>query len=162
MKLVPFVRKQTLGLAREKRHVLLPFEGRPLQPDEEMDYELLHLCDLQEGAHFLDIPVEEGLMNLQDPVHFPRKRVIEFLANEDVLLRERTPMSVVASNKVQVLSCARLDFAKLATNEMLIDLVASRSLFHVEMRELQEQYLQKRQWGKYKKDLLQDFKTKTT
>ena len=43
---------------------------------------------------------------------------------------------------------------QLATNELLIDIVASRSVFHVPLKELQDLYLQKKQWEKYKKDTL--------
>jgi hypothetical protein len=50
----------------------------------------------------------------------------------------------------------RVDYARVATNDMILRVLEDRSLLHIPIRQMQESMLRKRSWELFKKNIVEE------
>ncbi|KAJ3108727.1 hypothetical protein HDU97_000125 [Phlyctochytrium planicorne] len=149
IKLVPFVKRWTTPKCalHSAKYTVLPYvEGMESMPQDEITMQLLNIRELKEGDHFPDMAAAIN------PERFNKIELMSRLSSDNPnRLDARSYVSVVTNTKVEVISMTRVDYARVATNDMILKILADRCLLHVPIQDLQTSVLQKREWDICKK-----------
>ncbi|KAI8925403.1 hypothetical protein BC831DRAFT_461088 [Entophlyctis helioformis] len=156
---VPFLKRHNADAVQ----LLSYTEGTTaIEANDEIVEELLTICELSIGDHYPNLQVLPSDRSLIakietarttgepiDPVGFSRQEYIQALRNENGVFRN--PVTVVTNTRVDIVTFSRLEFVEMAPIAIVLALLAERNVFDVPVCNLQEAFLQKRQWESYKK-----------
>ncbi|KAJ3166170.1 Cyclic nucleotide-binding domain-containing protein 2 [Irineochytrium annulatum] len=150
VKLVPFLRRQTTPecATHSRKHTLVAYEPGVTEvgPEDRVVVNLLTVRELGPGDHFPDISATVN------PDRFNRIELMSRLSSDGPnRLDARAYISVIATTKLEVIMMTRVDYARVATNDMIVQVLASRALLHVPVSDLQVAYLHKRLWDIFKR-----------
>jgi hypothetical protein len=157
IKRVPFVKRTTNANYAGKTIKILPrTPDMILEPNDEPFDEMLNIYELDVGNNFPELPAPTGTKSIDEKIMYVnRKEYTEQIQGEDPRdANLKSNVSIVAKTKVEVAAITRLDYAKFAGNEMLLEVINSRQIFRVPMSQLQDSYLEKRNWEVHKKKVV--------
>ncbi|KAJ3327484.1 hypothetical protein HDU76_011721 [Blyttiomyces sp. JEL0837] len=155
MKLVPFVKRITTPecATHSKKYTLVPYEEgvTELGPGDKVVTQLLNIRELVPGDHFPEMTASVN------PERFNKIELMSRLSSDGPNRADaRAYISVVASSRVEVIGMTRVDYARIATNEMILKTLADRALLRVPMNVLQESMIEKRSWNLFKKKVVDE------
>ncbi|KAJ3213779.1 hypothetical protein HDU67_002436 [Dinochytrium kinnereticum] len=149
VKLVPFLKRRTTPecAVHSSKYTVVPYDpAKELQPEDEISMQLLNIRELSEGDHFPDMAAAIN------PERFNKIELMSRLSSDNPnRLDARAYISVITNTKVEVISMTRVDYARVATNDMILKIISDRRLLHIPITDLQTSVLQKREWDLYKK-----------
>ncbi|KAJ3108502.1 hypothetical protein HDU96_007515 [Phlyctochytrium bullatum] len=149
IKLVPFVKRRTTPACavHSARYTVVPYVNTAsLQKGDEVSQQLLNIRELVAGDHFPDMAA------VINPDRFNKIELMSRLSSDNPnRLDARSYISIVTNTKVHAISMTRVDYARLATNDMILKTIADRSLLNIPVKELQASVLQKMCWDLHKK-----------
>ena len=157
VKIIPFVQKSIKsGHSSIKMNLRVPDANIPLGEDEEIVNEILNVCTLDIGSHFPDIPQDPSIqIDRMIEETFSKEKYLDFLGNIDPSSNyERSFVSVIANEKVEVLVIPRIEFCKLVNSGSLFRMLSDQSMLRVPILQIQEAYIQQLSWQSYKKKVI--------
>lgn len=163
IKMLPFTKKTVNETYSGKNIQVRPFiAGKTvLEPGEEFFYEFATTQEVELGQNFVDLPVPTGGSLTEHCFYVNKRDYLEQLKNEDPRdLNSKAAVSIVAKTKVEALCINRVDYANLASNDMLLSIINSKGIYRIPISQLQESYLTTRKWNAHKKKVVADVVTK--
>ncbi|EGF81789.1 hypothetical protein BATDEDRAFT_87247 [Batrachochytrium dendrobatidis JAM81] len=164
-KAVPFIQHRVKISASNTKIQFLPCDPnamtltqQQLDDGDEIVFNQLSIHDLTSGEHFPDLPFSEEYQWVTTEM-FDQHDYAKHL--EDQVQSHgfgKTFISVVSSSKVIVASMTCLDYVRLASEKMILDLLRHRMLQTFSISELQKAFIEKRKWEAYKKNLVRDLR----
>ncbi|KAI8922625.1 hypothetical protein BC831DRAFT_474995 [Entophlyctis helioformis] len=147
IKYVPFVKKRIQGSDTGfQLHAYDP--DKPLEPGEELTRELLSISEMASGDNYPSLP---QFKMPQDPntllPRFDRSHYIAALKDAPALTNNVT---VVANSVMEAMIISRLEFAQIASDDMINYLLDDGSS-NIPLIKLQQAYLERIKWDAYKK-----------
>ena len=159
IKMLPFVKKTLNENYGGKTVQINPFQlGKTaLETGDEFFYEFATTHEVEIGSNFPELPAPLG-SSITEPVFYVNKKdYLEQLRNEDPFdLNSKSAVSIVAKTKVEVICINRVDYAVLASNDMILSIINSKDLYRIPILQLQESYLESRKWNAFKKKVVAD------
>ncbi len=139
-----------------KTYKVVPHEpGMVLEKTDEALKELVTIQEMEIGSHFPDLPLPKGAKPTEECLYINKRDYAEQLKKEDPTEgAAKAFVSIVAKTKVEVACVNQTDYVEFANNDMILSIINSKNLFRVPIAQLQESYLEKRQWVSYKKKLV--------
>jgi hypothetical protein len=132
-----------------------------LEPDEEFLYEFVTTQEVDVGQNFVDFPVPTGGSLTEHCFYVNKKDYMEQIRKEDPGdLNNKAAVSIFAKTKVEVICINRIDYALLASTDMILLLINSKDIYRIPLLQLQESYLTTRKWNAHKKKVIADVVTK--
>eukprot|EP00842_Homolaphlyctis_polyrhiza_P004546 jgi/Hompol1/5092/HPOL_000488-RA len=155
MKVVPFHKKH-LGTNYESgdKTMLVPYDPTTQPSNKHLDIveTLLAIQDMITGDYFPPLPNLLG--ELYSVRSIDKDKYIKLLEVEDPSKDTHTlRCSVVATTKIEILSINVVEFVRYAPESMLYEMLQQDHVFNVPIAQLQEVYLGKVNWDKYRKKI---------
>ncbi|KAJ3414967.1 hypothetical protein HDV05_005798 [Chytridiales sp. JEL 0842] len=155
VKLVPFLKRLTTPdcATHSKKYTFIPYEEGVTQigPNDKLVMQLLKIRELGGGDHF---PEMNAAVNMK---RFNKIELMSYLsADAPNRTDAKSYVSVIATTKVEVVGMTRVDYARVATNDMILRVLEDRALLHIPMRQLQDSMLRKRSWELFKKKIVEE------
>jgi hypothetical protein len=159
IKMLPFTKKTLNQTYAGKNVQVSPFIAGEtvLEPGEEFFYEFVTTHEVEVGDNFVDLPVPTGGSLTEHCFYINKKDYLEQLKIEDPSdLNSKAAVSIVAKTKVEAICMNRVDYANMATSEMILSIINSKDIYRIPLLQLQESYLTSRKWNAYKKKVVAD------
>ena len=146
-KLVPFLEEKLEG----KRIALTPCEADTLPGTNQTKiYKTLTIRELDEGDAFPGMPEPE-----RQPFNKTEYREqLEGHTSDDAKKRTSSYVSVVASCRTDIVSVKWVDFAALASTDMLLQVIQDSNAY-VPLIDIQNKFMEQRKWEAFKKKTAQ-------
>ncbi|KAI9364444.1 hypothetical protein DFJ73DRAFT_756231 [Zopfochytrium polystomum] len=153
VKVVPFVKRRTTpesAVHRRRFHVEGYEAGKTvLGEGDVVAMQVVKVRELGPGDHF---PEMVAVMSAEK---FNRIELMAKLSSDDPnRIDARSYVSVIATTKVEVVSMTRVDYARVASNEMILKMMADRDLLRVPVDLLQQAIIEKRNWDAFKQGVV--------
>lgn len=161
--MLPFTKKTVNETYGAKTVQVSPYEtGKSgLDAGEEFFYEFAITHEVELGGNFVDLPVPTGGSLTEHCFYVNNRDYLEQLKNEDPSdLNSKAGVSIVAKTKVEALCINRVDYIRLATNDMILSIINTKDIYRIPIAQLQESYLNTRKWNAYKKKVVADVVSK--
>ncbi|KAJ1330214.1 hypothetical protein BSLG_009633 [Batrachochytrium salamandrivorans] len=129
-----------------------------IQDGDEIVNNTLKTHVLTSGKHFPDLPYSEEY-EWDTEVMFDRHHYIKKLEARSLnKVISTVSNSVVAATQVMVAAMTCLDYARLSTSKMLLEILTQRTMPTITIPELQQAYIDKRKWDAYKKNFMKSLR----
>ena len=157
-KLLPFIKRLVNSNYAGKTYQILPSKpGDVLGPDDEILREFVTIHEVEPGNNFPDMPVPRGSNPAEEVLYVNKKEYGEQLRKEDPTdMTSKADVSVIAKTKVEVAIINRVDYADYANIDMILEIINTKNIYRVPMNQLQDSYMEKRNWATYKKKLISE------
>ncbi|KAH6571259.1 hypothetical protein BASA60_007267 [Batrachochytrium salamandrivorans] len=164
-KIVPFIQHKIKSSSANFKIQLLPCDPnikslspQQIQDGDEIVNNTLKTHVLTSGKHFPDLPYSEEY-EWDTEVMFDRHHYIKKLEARSLnKVISTVSNSVVAATQVMVAAMTCLDYARLSTSKMLLEILTQRTMPTITIPELQQAYIDKRKWDAYKKNFMKSLR----
>lgn len=162
IKILPLVKRLMNANYAGKTYKVIPNNpGMVLEKNDEAIREQVNIQEMEIGSHFPDLPLPRGAKPMEEVLYVNKREYMEQIKKEDPTEDStKAFVSIIAKTKVEVACVNQTDYVEFANNDMILSIINSKNIFRVPIAQLQDSYLEKRQWVSYKKKLVNEVTSK--
>ncbi|KAI9190716.1 uncharacterized protein BJ171DRAFT_67807 [Polychytrium aggregatum] len=166
LKKVKFVKRETgTIIGGGKKYSLVAYtDGMPLEETDEVVEQMLCAMELTPGSLYPEFPRYKHYSNQESSIQMAlsdeerninKLELIARLTYEDPDDQALgSYYSIVANTKCEIAVMSRVDYVRLASNEMVKSVLMDRESYIVPVQRLQDVFLEKRNWDMYKRKVV--------